>query len=234
MISVRTILAPFCALLLTGCLLLPGAFEAEMRVNANGAFDFAYRGQILIGNDDNRNPDVQPGKSDDTEQPDFMAAEFEDAIAAFTGGLNFNDEATIVAFAEELEARRGWNSVAYRGEGMFDVDYASSGRLDQDFLFPVVPDFILNFPIVAAVPRDDGTVRIVISALMPEPDDDNQVETERLETIGEGTFTLITTAPIVSTNGTVSEGDNPGEMVIRWSSDVPSNDRPEAVIRPTP
>lgn len=231
MISIRTMLAPLCALLLTGCLLIPGEFEAEMRIAADGAFDFAYRGQILIGDDSSERGAVE---TTDNPQPGSFDTQFEEAIAAFTGGLNPNDEATIIAFAEELEARRGWNSVEYRGDGLFDVDYASSGRLDQDFLFPVMPDFILNFPMLAAVPRDDGTVRIAISALMPEPNDDDQTGPARPETIGNGTFTLVTAAPIVSTNGTVSDGDVPGERIIRWSSDDPPDERPEAIIRLAP
>ncbi|MEO1168052.1 MAG: hypothetical protein AAFW97_04995 [Pseudomonadota bacterium] len=234
MTIIRAALAPLLALLLTGCLLVPGQFEAEMTIAADGAFDFAYRGEVRIGGDENRGavaPSGDGGARGDAPESGSVDPQFEEAVAAFMGGLNPNNEETVVAFAERLEARRGWNSVDYRGEGLFDVDFATSGTLDRDFLFPVVPDFILNFPMVAAVPRDDGTVRITILALMPEPNDDGQAEPGPIETIGNGTFTLVTTAPIVSTNGTVSEGDNAGEMIIRWSSDDPPGERPEAIIQ---
>lgn len=51
------------------------------------------------------------------------------------------------------------------------------------------------------------------------------------ETIGRGVFILRTTAEIVATNGAVSTDIATGETLIRWSSEHPLSEKPEAIVR---
>ncbi|WP_299323168.1 hypothetical protein [Parasphingopyxis sp.] len=242
MTFIRTALAPCLALLLTGCLLVPGQFEAELMITPDGEFAFVYDGEIRVGPDDEQDRSGSgAGDTDVNGEDDGMGAAIdagmEEAAQIFMGGLNPRDEDSVRAFAEQLQARRGWDRVDYLGAGLFDVDYSVSGRLDRDFFFPVVQDFLLNFPMVAAVPLDDGSVRVTVPALMPPPSQPSSGDATREEEegpLGSGTFTLRTTAEIVSTNGAVSSGELPGETVIRWSSDDPPEERPEAIIRLEP
>ena len=80
--------------------------------------------------------------------------------SAFPG---FDDESNR-AFAAKLMKYAGWRSVAYRGKGVFDVDYHFEGRATQDFLFPMLPDNDLLIPFVAIRRRADGSVLVTAPA----------------------------------------------------------------------
>lgn len=62
--------------------------------------------------------------------------------------------------ARKLERQEGWDSVTYRGDGIFDVRYEVRGRLDYDFAFPMIEGMTGMPPFVVAYRRDDGQVRI--------------------------------------------------------------------------
>ena len=59
-------------------------------------------------------------------------------------GLPGSDDASNRRFAAKLMKYQGWRSVAYKGKGVFDVDYHFEGRLTQDFAFPMMPDSDLH------------------------------------------------------------------------------------------
>jgi hypothetical protein len=46
------------------------------------------------------------------------------------------------------------------GNGRFDVDYAISGTLTHDFIFPVIDDMPNSNPFVQVTLRDDGSARV--------------------------------------------------------------------------
>ncbi|MFN2258327.1 MAG: hypothetical protein ABR601_00650 [Parasphingopyxis sp.] len=224
----RILAVLFAPLFLAGCLLLPGAFESAMTLDRNGDFTFTYVGEIRVGPDDDAGGLTPPGEA--SEDPDDFGASmnrgFEDFMREMMGGLDPRDDEQVRAFAARLEQREGWNRVDYRGEGVFDVDYAISGNLTHDFVFPVVPDFLLNFPMVAAVPRDDGTVMVKVPALMPPPGDESDEGRP-----GPGTFVLRTDAVIVSSNAAAEALGEDGRRVLRWESGEAQETAPEAVIR---
>ncbi|QLC26550.1 hypothetical protein HFP57_16915 [Parasphingopyxis algicola] len=221
-------------LFLTGCLLAPGAFDARMTVDPSGAFTFSYQGEAIIVPTDDDDEDESAGKErDEAGQDDFgrsMDSAMRELNQTLMGGIDPRDEDSLRAFAARLEERRGWNSVEYQGEGVFMVDYAVSGRLDRDFLFPVLPDFLLLLPMFVASPLDDGTVRIEVPALMGPPGD-NDDEGPTPESRGGGRFTLVTGADIVSENSaTGASVMDSGETELSWTSAEEREERPAAVL----
>lgn len=81
------------------------------------------------------------------------------------GGLDPTDAKAAEELAVRLRRQAGWNSVVYKGDGLYEVDFRISGRLDHDFAFPtiekmpqVVSFFVLNR-------RADGSVRLDSPAL---------------------------------------------------------------------
>ncbi|MFM5954861.1 MAG: hypothetical protein ACKOPE_11255 [Novosphingobium sp.] len=84
----------------------------------------------------------------------------QDMAKAMLGGLDPTDPKAAEELAVRLRRQAGWNSVTYKGNGIYDVDFRVTGRLDHDFAFPtvekmpqVVPFFVLNR-------RADGSVRL--------------------------------------------------------------------------
>lgn len=224
--SLALLLAP---LLLTGCLLIPGAFEAEMTIDRQGAFTFAYSGEIRVEpGDEGDGAKPAPPDEDGSANGDFNAAMnqgFEEMAQQLMGGLNLRDEESVRAFAEALERREGWERVAYRGAGVFDVEYAVSGTLTHDFAFPVMPEMMLNFPMFTAVRRDDGTIAIKALAMMQPPDGQQGSDEDR----PQGTFTLRTDAEIVESS--VAASQDAGRSLLRWDTEAGLAETPSAVIR---
>lgn len=102
--------------------------------------------------------------------------------------------------AATLAKEKGFRRISYRGDNLYDVDYAISGRLDHGFSWPVNLDAEQVMPFIAAEVRANGAVRIKapgyakssqradLAALLPERDGI------------KGRFTIISDAPIIATN----------------------------------
>lgn len=88
-----------------------------------------------------------------------------EAAKAMLGGLDPSDPRAAEELAARLRRQYGWNSVVYKGNGTYDVDFRISGQLSHDFAFPtmekmpqVVPFFVINR-------RADGSIRLDSPAL---------------------------------------------------------------------
>jgi hypothetical protein len=82
------------------------------------------------------------------------------SAAMFLGGIDPSDPRSGQELAERLRHQAGWRKVDYLGDGLFDVDYYVSGRLDHDFSFPIVERFPMANAFVQIVLRQDGAVRV--------------------------------------------------------------------------
>jgi len=144
------------------------------------------------------------------------------------GGVDPSDEASMRAFAERLSGQNGWRSVVYRGNGVFDVDFAITGRLDRDFVFPVAPEIALILPMVTATPRGDGTVLIHDPAFVRDANDAAMgVEGQAPEgPRANGVFTITTDSEVVATNAPDRQTG-----VLRWTIAEQPQPRPTATIR---
>lgn len=214
-IGIRVVAVAAAAMALTGCLLSPGTFTADMTVQRSGGFSFAYKGEIyLLGLSqlaemgaslDKGEAEFTPGpcygepaeidaavlKASFVQEEDAWAAEAverectateieeqrtqwddqraakqaEDArnielVKALMGGIDPSSPEAIDEFITRIQKQKGWRSVVHKGNGLFEVDYAISGRIDQDFTFPVIEKTQGLTPFVVAVARANGAVRI--------------------------------------------------------------------------
>ena len=83
-----------------------------------------------------------------------------DSLKAMLGGIDPSDPRAAEELAARLRRQAGWRSVTYKGDGLFDVDFAISGRLDHDFSFPTIERFPMANAFVQIAVRNDGTVRV--------------------------------------------------------------------------
>jgi len=165
------------------------------------------------------------------EQADQMAKVF---------GLPGSDDESNRAFAEKLKKYAGWRSVAYRGKGVFDVDYHAEGVLTQDYLFPAMPDSDLILPFIAIRRRADGSVQVNAPALtggagpfgaraaaMGMPTDKDAPAS-----MARGRFTITTDGEILTNNS--EDGPSAptgGRRRLTWDVGPGSKTIPEALVR---
>lgn len=167
-----------------------------------------------------------------------------DEMKAMLGGLDPTDPKSIEEFAARLRRQAGWKLVAYKGNGLFDVDYAIAGRADHDFIFPIIEKFPTTNTFVQVLRRNDGTIRIdapgfnagstgnpmaqamgmgAMSALskkdMPKPPE------------MDGTFTITTSGQILANNTEEGPKADPAGQKLVWSVSVRTTAAPTALIR---
>ncbi len=87
------------------------------------------------------------------------AKQFSEVMASVIG-LDPTRPDTMNRFAADLMKQEGWRSVVYKGDGIFLVDYSHTGSLDQDFIFPVLPDQQYPVPFVMIKRRADGSALV--------------------------------------------------------------------------
>src|SRR5690606_35134262 len=83
-----------------------------------------------------------------------------DAMKAMMGGIDPADPEAAEELAQHLARQHGWRKVSYSGDGMFEVDFAITSRIDHDFSFPVIEQMPFANFFVVATRRQDGAVRI--------------------------------------------------------------------------
>ena len=81
-------------------------------------------------------------------------------MAAMLGGIDPTDPEAGKQLAVKLERQRGWNSVEYVGDGLFNVDFAINGMLSHDISFPVMENIPVPKPFVQVVLRKGNQVRV--------------------------------------------------------------------------
>ncbi|MBD3729471.1 MAG: hypothetical protein IE933_07170 [Sphingomonadales bacterium] len=178
------------ALLLSGCMLMPGKFVSEMVLLKGGTFSYSYEGEIHLlsmsklaqmgaAADAEFTPescydeDYNDRECTDEEIAEQKAAWEEAAAAkqerqakdaeqmrALFGGIDPSDPASGDELAARMQRQAGFDKVVNKGDGLFEVSFHVKGRLDHDFVFPTFERFPMFGFFVMANARDDGSVRI--------------------------------------------------------------------------
>lgn len=227
----RIALACALPLMLTSCLLVPGKFTSALTIHADRTFTFTYVGQVIASDpsegmtsDEKLKPDATP-----EERAEFASKAKEKAQKAR------ERESKNREIAAALAKEAGYRSVVYKGNGLFEVNYAVTGLLTTNFTYPFNSDAEVMIPFVALEVRKDGTVRMRApafgkagnpaggSAAMPMMNDPSSK--------AEGTFTLTTDAEIVMQNQEEGPKQAGSDKVITWTVGELKKDAPTAVLR---
>jgi hypothetical protein len=256
----KSLLALTAPLLLTGCLWGPGKFASDLTLKRDGAFVLNYRGEIVIQmprdddapkpwsadqahcTDDKNNQqactkaEIASQKADYEQRAGAKRKENEDMAKAL--GLPGLDDASNRAFAAKLTKYAGWRSVAYRGKGVFDVDYHFEGQATQDFLFPALPDNNLIIPFIALRRRSDGSVLVTAPAftggagpLSAAAAGAGDMAKGGPQSRAEGRFTVITDGEILTNNSEDGAAAHPLGRQVHWDVGPGSSKIPETLIR---
>lgn len=154
-------------------------------------------------------------------------------------GLPGFDDASNRAFAAKLMKYEGWRSVAYRGKGVFDVDYHLAGRTTQDFVFPALPDNDFLIPFIAIRRRADGSVLVTAPAFTGGAGPfgaragaaaANQMKGGPVSR-AEGRFTVITDGEVLTNNSEDGPQRHALGREVHWDVGPGSTKIPETLIR---
>lgn len=211
------------ALLLAGCLLSPGKFNATLTVNADRSFAFSYVGEVIAAD-----PSESVPSGDEKDK----------AVAAATAAKKKAEtDAKMRAIADALGKEAGYRSVRYVGDRKFMIDYRIEGRLDHHFTFPFNSDAQAIVPFLMVELRANGTVRVKAPGFAAEQASGmaNQAGGAGPLSDGnpslDGVFTLDTDAEIVSQNSEDGATAAGARKTIRWRATPLSRDAPTAVLR---
>lgn len=263
------------ALLLAACMLAPGKFVSTLDIRKDGGFAFAYTGEIhmlalskLAEMDANKPFAPSACYADGTgEERQCDAKELADQKSAWEeerknsaerrkrdaesmkgllGGIDPTDPRAAEEMAQRLRRQAGWKKVVYKGDGLFDVDFAIAGRLDHDFAFPTIERFPMANAFVQIALRQDGTARVDTPGFAPAAGGAPLgAMMQGMAGLGagkdapagmplvDGTFTLRTDGAVLANN--TDEGPQPDAAGQRlaWTVNLRSTAAPMALIRLT-
>jgi len=236
-------LALIAPLLLTGCLLIPGKFESQLRLMNDGTYSFTYNGQMQMAEGDENPMSSQSGmaadEAGDGGQQDDDQKNL--AMSAIFGGAVPGDDEGLNKFAEQLAKYDGWNEVEYVGNNLFEVEYAVSGNFDQMFAFPTMPGATMQFPFVQIIRRSGGELEVLTPAMAgpgglagamgPMPMGGSSEKT-KMEPI-DGVFTIVTDGEVLTNNTEDGLTLSGGTKNMRWKVDGTSgpDGSPRAIIK---
>ncbi|MDB5725923.1 MAG: hypothetical protein JWQ16_2677 [Novosphingobium sp.] len=259
------------AMALTGCLLTPGKFTSQLDIRRDGRFSFSYSGEIYLialsklatmGDSDAFKGDecYRPGtmvkrpctaaetaeqrqRWDETqgEAGDKRKRETE-SLKALLGGIDPADPKAAEELAARLRRQEGWRRVDYKGDGLFDVEFAISGTLDRDFTFPSIERFPMANAFVTINRHQDGTLRLDAPGFAANGNAplkmmmglDKGGESAPALPVTEGSFVLTTDAVILANN--TDEGPHAGNIGQRldWTITPRTASAPTALLRLRP
>jgi hypothetical protein len=230
--------------LLSGCFFLPGKFASHLDIRRDGTYTFSYAGELVFAFPESTEQSwtdtmahcfaigssgAQPCTQNEITQ---RKAEFEmgqtarraqaEEFATLTGYNPYDREAN-EEIARKMTGYQGWKTVTYIGNGIFDVDYEMSGKVDRDIIFPMLPHAQLTLPFlnirhsktggileVDAPALSTTSLRSILREITGVHDDDDMPMLKHTE----GTFVLTTDAELTYSNGEVRK--DPKGHAVEW------------------
>jgi len=166
-----------------------------------------------------------------------------ESMKAMLGGIDPSDPRAAEELTQRLRRQAGWRKVDYKGDGLFDVDFAITGRLDHDFVFPTIERFPMANSFVLIAMRQDGTVRVDAPGYGPtspgEPfrglmqldaSANDKAKAEGLPIV-DGKFTIRTDGAILANNTDVGPQTDPAGRKLEWLVNIRTPAAPTALIK---
>lgn len=91
-----------------------------------------------------------------------------ETMKVMLGGLDPADPKAAEELAARLRRQAGFKTVVYKGNGLYEVDFAVSGQLSHDFAFPTIEKMPQIAPFFVLNRRADGSVRLDSPALQAQ------------------------------------------------------------------
>ena len=170
-------------------------------------------------------------------------------FAMILGGIDPKDPATIKRFTREVERMAAWKKVEHLGDGLFMIDYSTTGHLQDDYAFPVIPRYSLGEPMIHVTRWDNGRVRIEAPAFHNDPNFSTMAllgagnlaglgalggasKTPKELVAIKGSFTLTTDAKILANNTEEGPEDAKGGLqILRWDIGPANFGPPMALLK---
>jgi hypothetical protein len=234
------VLALAAPLILTGCLLSPGKFVSTMTINADRTFAFTYKGEVIRIDPSSAMKGLgdKPSTDDDQATPtEAKPAVYQIAAKrkpnAKQPDPQVEEDAKNREIAAALAKEAGYRSVKYMGKGKFLIDYAISGTLTHNFVYPFNSDAEAVFPFLVVELRQGGLVRLKAPGFA-----DNSSSNTGMNGMGgdarkamDGVFTLDTDAEIVSQNNEDGAKTVGMRRMVTWRATPLTKDAPTAVLK---
>jgi hypothetical protein len=243
--------AVFAPAFLASCLLSPGKFTSTMTINADRTFVFTYKGEVIkIDPSSAMTSSAMKGLGDkpatsDGDQEGDKATEPKPAVHQIAANSrakprsknepdpDAEGDAKNREIAAALAKEVGYRSVVYQGKGKFLIDYAISGTLTHNFVYPFNSDAEAVFPFIVIELRQGGLVRIKAPGFA-----DNSSSNTGMNGMGgdarkamDGVFTLDTDAEIVSQNNEDGAKTVGMRRMVTWRATPLTKDAPTAVLK---
>lgn len=187
----------------------------------------------------------QQSKADKDKRDSEMAK-------AMFGGLDPTDPKAAEEFAARLRRQAGWKSVIYKGDGLYQVDFAISGTLNHDFVYPTMERFPMANAFVTLVRRADGSIRLeapgfaqgsgggmssfaqlaAMGAAMDKAGKDGKdgADSPNLPQL-DGTFTFTTDAEVLANNTDEGPQPAPNGKKLEWKVTQRTTAAPTALVK---
>jgi len=158
------------------------------------------------------------------------------------GGAIPGDDENLKKFAQQLSKYDGWNRVEYVGNNMFEVEYAISGRFDQTFAFPSIPNATMQFPFVQIIRRKGKELEILTPAMAGPGGllgamamkDKGGMKLPEISPI-DGTFVIETDGEVLTNNSADGYASDGANKTMTWNvgKDGALGESPRAIVKLT-
>ncbi|HEU4650302.1 MAG TPA: hypothetical protein VFS49_02705 [Croceibacterium sp.] len=175
------------------------------------------------------------------------AAREAEAMRQFLGGIDPADPKAAEEFAARLRRQEGWKRVDYRGDGLFEVDFALSSTLGHDFAFPTFERFPMTNTFVVANIRQGRTVRVEAPGFSAQGGANPFGSFASLAALGaassaspesglnlpqmDGTFRIVTDGQVLANNTDEGPQATAGGQVLEWRINQRTQSAPMALIQ---
>ena len=171
-------------------------------------------------------------------------------MEAMLGGIDPTDPQAAEELAQRLRRQEGWKRVDYRGDGLFEVQFALTSRLGHDFCFPTFERFPMSNSFVIMNLRQGNSVRIEAPGFATQGASANPMqgmmagmagvfgaasaaesasEMPKLPEI-DGTFRVTTDGRILANNTEEGPAAGDGGQILEWKVNRRTQAAPMALI----